>query len=429
MSDYLHMCELTLADAVSSGDVIPFPLFPIGTWKSAKYPNLPLTRDLAETLIANFEAGILGTEPMLDSSGKHDTSAPAAAWFKRLHIEPTIDGGEMLFGDGQVTEIGAELLNGQAYKYLSIELGPVVDNRSGAKTDDVFKSGTLTNTPVLRMMPAVLEAAGHIAVKLSEITAADAIDPVQELLDELSSLAGKLDERLKGKKGMPSARTFLRELRGKIAAYSLADPPPEDSDPTPDPAAVSEPVSHDAKGDEGDAIEASEAAADPKGAEPMKTVIQALKLAEDVDEAAVLAAVQTIIDERDAVTTKLAEAEQAQRKQLAESKVDELISGGHLAPAEKPTWLSLAEAAPEQFEAMSDAAKARKVIDLSEHGAPATQGDEVGSYANASVELSEKAKTRASKDGVTFASAMSLVLAEDADLAARYDAFRTGKEA
>jgi len=51
-----------------------------------------------------------------------------------------------------------------------------------------------------------------------------------------------------------------------------------------------------------------------------------------------------------------------------------------------------------------------------------------GSYANASVELAEKAKTRQIVDGGTFAAAMDATLASDADLAARYRAYSIGDD-
>jgi len=80
-------------ERVEPGDISPICLFPIGTFTSAKYPELPLTRELADEVIANFAANILGTEPVVDTSGKHDTSAPAGAWVKRVYVTDVKDGG------------------------------------------------------------------------------------------------------------------------------------------------------------------------------------------------------------------------------------------------------------------------------------------------------------------------------------------------
>jgi hypothetical protein len=230
MTSFLEDHKLSLAD-VAAGQRLPIPLFPLGEWKSAKYPSLSLTKELADELIAGFEAGVLGTEPVLDSSGNHDTTAPAAGWFKKLYVAPMKDGKDMLFGDAELTVLGAQMLNDGLYKYDSIEIGAAVDNTTGKTTDTVFRSATLTNTPVLRVLPGILDAADGIAasepvtIALSEITAADkpAVDPVQSILDDMDALAAKADAAMKGKKGMPSFRTMMREARAKLSAHALAE--------------------------------------------------------------------------------------------------------------------------------------------------------------------------------------------------------------
>ena len=171
--------RLRLADSpFKAGDVIPAMVFPIGDWHSAKYPNLDLTEALADEIVANFAAGVLGREPVVDSSGKHDTSAPAAAWVKRVYVGSFEEGdvtGEALWADWELTQLGADDLNQNLYKYTSVEIGPVVMNESGDQVDNVLRSMTLTNTPVLSIMPAVKDAAAALRVvaTLSEVTLAD----------------------------------------------------------------------------------------------------------------------------------------------------------------------------------------------------------------------------------------------------------------
>ena len=160
----VELYRLRLADGIEAGDISPMMVFPIGQWHSAKYPELPLTEQLADELIANFEAGVLGTEPVVDSSGKHDTSAPAAGWVKRLYLAGYEGGGEdglALWADVKWTALGAELLSDERYKYGSVEIGSVVMNDSGETVDNVLRSLTLTNTPVLRLMPGVQDAAAR----------------------------------------------------------------------------------------------------------------------------------------------------------------------------------------------------------------------------------------------------------------------------
>ena len=157
--------------------------------------------------------------------------------------------------------------------------------------------------------------------------------------------------------------------------------------------------------------------------------LKTLKLSEDADDAAIDAAVMALAEERDAAVskstdaeTKLAEVTKAARDKNVELVLSELIKGGHVAPGQKSTWLALAEAAPEQFDAMAETAKQHKVIDLGEHGA--SGGNEGSAYANPSVELAEKSKARAAKGGTSYAEAERLELSENSDLAMRYREWR-----
>lgn len=490
-----------LAEQAVPGQRLPMMLFPIGEWRSAKYPKLPLTRDLAEELIANFEAGVLGTEPVIDSSGRHDTSTEAAGWFKRLYVAPLRDGGEALFGDWEPTDLGASLLNDRRYQYNSVEIGDVVDNATGKRTQNVLRSATLTNTPVLRMLPPVLEAGEAIAepvsLALSEIEAADE-DPVSGLLADMDALAERLDGALKGKRGVPSIRSFLREIRAKVSAHKLAEPgsyqdlreaieraltdllsgrqwvvdfgdswviyengaledaprlwrvpyvregpeitfgtpveverqtnyiPKSPSPPEPSGDATAEPVGDSASGT-GVGLSTPSIRKEKKR---MSELTELLQLAEDADDALILAEVKKVtakIDAEkaraDAAEAKLAEGEQAERVRL----LDEAIGAAHIAPAEKDAFVRLAERDPETFAAMLELRKQCRVVELGERGSgdPASER----TYANASVELAERAKERATKDGSTYSVAERRVLTEDADLAERYRDFRMGKEA
>lgn len=444
MTSFLDHFELSLAD-VAAGQRVPIPLFPLGTWKSSKYPTLPLTRELADELIAGFEAGLLGTEPVLDSSGSHDTSAPAAGWFKKLYVAPTKDGGEMLFGDAELTDLGAQMLNDGLYKYDSIEIGPVVDNATGAKTDNVFRSATLTNTPVLRILPPILDAADTIA--LSEITMSEP-GSYQALRDELEVAIGRGwvcdfgPDWVVYEDGVIDAnRTYKAPYTKSEAGITLGVPVevkrettyvPADSSPAGAQPASS-PTYATGMADEGHGAHLSEGDAAKKGVETlMKTVALKLSLAEDASEEAILAAVTTLA-EHDAAETERANAAEAKLAEAAktaaltafEAKLDEKITGGFIATGERETYVKLAsEQSVELAESMVEARTA-KVIETGERGSDA----EGPTYADASVELAEKAKARAAKDGIDIVKAQALVLAEDRTLAERVQSERYGKEA
>lgn len=388
MNKLSSLYRVRLADgAISAGDVTPMMCFPIGEWHSAKYPDLPLTEDLANELIANFEAGVLGTEPVVDSSGKHDTSAPAAGWVKRVYLASYEEGdvtGLALWADVKWTALGAELLADERYKYGSVEIGSVVLNDSGETVDNVLRSLTLTNTPVLRLMPGVQNAAAK-----------------QRDIVTLS-----------------------------LSEFSLTTEDPDGNPVEPIPAS-SDGSSQPAKADEGQPETLAEGDAAPKGSDHMRTVALRLSLAEDASEETILAAVTTLA-EHDAAETeranaaeaKLAERDAAERKAAVERTLAELVEGGHLLPGQKDEMLALAEDSPSGFNRACAVLKTTKAIDLSERGSDAAGQ----SFADASVELDEKSKDMAKAEGITLSEAQLRVLAADEDLARRYRAFRMNKK-
>lgn len=378
--EHLYRIRVDLAEPIGAGDVTPMMCFPIGEWHSAKYPDLPLTEDLASELIANFEAGVLGTEPVVDSSGRHDTAAPAAGWVKRVYLASYEEGdvtGLALWADVKWTKLGAEMLTDDQYKYGSVEIGSVVLNDSGETVDNVLRSLTLTNTPVLRLMPDVQNAGDKQRVvatlSLSEITLSTPEDPG----DHAEPIDGSSDDH-----------------------------------------------SQSAKDEEGQNVALADGDAETKGRDsPMKTVALRLSLAEDASEETILAEV-TKLAEHDAAETVRADAAEATLAETAKQaavdafavKLDEKIAGGFIASGERETFVKLAgEQSPELAETLIEARTA-KVIDLGEVGTD----EPVTEYADATVELAEKAKALVDAGKATdIVAAQDMVLAESPDLKVR----------
>ena len=522
------VAPLRLADkTLAAGDVTPVMLFPIGRWKSDKYASrypdgLPLTQDTADQMIANFDAGVLGGDVQFSVAGAHGVPAAAAFWVQRLYCAPyEWQGrtGDALWADVQWTQAGADAVNGDEFRYLSIEAGDITTN-DGDKVPWVLQGGVLTNYPVIRIMPPIKDAPNAIAaasgpreaeLEIDMLTLAGEDDPVQALLDSMDEIAAKLDEALKGKTGMPAVRTMMREIRAKVSAHkmALADDSYRDKasaledalkastgrscwvedfsddwvvfstyndgvlpsrtyrasytvdasggysiqdmvEVTPktiyvptiqasdsgsrDESGPGSPAgSQHAKAGEGQRLSSNEGLAAQKGVTHMSKVTEYLSLADDAPEELILAEVRKIEGERDAekqraeaAETKLAEIEKEQAKAKAEAALAELIEGGHLAPASKEAYLALAEKAPAEFEAILNVAKQQKVVEFGERGDGGK--DSAGRYPNASVELAAKARARKQADGISFAEATRLILAEDHDLKARYEEFRAGKE-
>jgi hypothetical protein len=225
-----------LAESVKAGETTTVMLFPIGNWTSndPRYPKLPLTRELADELVANFDAGVLGTDVQFSVAGTHNVAAAAGFWVRGLHIGPySWQGheGDALWADADWTEPGAEAVNTGAFRYVSIEAGELKTN-TGQTYDWVLQGGVLTNKPVMKIMPPVLDATKAIAaaertplaeIALSEIALAAADDPAASLIDEIDGLLAKLSEQLKGKTGIAAIRTMMREVKAKASAHTLAE--------------------------------------------------------------------------------------------------------------------------------------------------------------------------------------------------------------
>ena len=100
----------------------------------------------------------------------------------------------------------------------------------------------------------------------------------------------------------------------------------------------------------------------------MKSVALKLNLAEDADEATVLAEVTKLEERVTVAETALAEAEKAKRDASVEATLSALIEGGHVAPGKKAELIALAEASPAGFDIACALLKDAKAVDLEEHG-------------------------------------------------------------
>lgn len=461
MNGIAELFRLRLAETIAAGDTTPMMVFPIGEWHSTRYPDLPLTEDLANEMIANFEAGVLGTEPVVDSSGKHDTAAPAAGWVKRIYLASYEEGdvtGLALWADVKWTSLGATLLSDDQYKYGSVEIGPVTTNVAGDEIENVLRSLTLTNTPVLRIMPGVKNAAEKqrvaVTLSLSEVTLAEAgsVNDRREALEQaVKDAFGAMHEGLYIEDFGPDWVVFHTWSAGLADGHyyrvtydgTTFGPPVEvERDTTYVPVTDSSPTGRESassiaiaagKATEGQGAHLAEGVAATKGSDPMKTVAIRLNLAEDASEALVLAEVVKLAEHdaaetvrADAAVLELTEAARIGALAAFTIQLDEKIKAENtIAPGERDYFLAEAERDVVHAADMLDH-RTHKVLDLTERGS-GIEGDDKPTK-RADVELDEKTNARKLKDGVSHAEASRLVLSEDPDLKARYDEFRAGKE-
>jgi phage I-like protein len=456
-----------------SGDPITkrVMVFPIGIWKTAKYPELPLTEEIADNIINNFDNKVLGaTEPFIDSSGKHDESSPAAGWIKSVYKDKW-EGGQALFADVEWTDIGEDSIKNKRYKYLSPVIASHTIPETGEKVPNVLRSMSLTNVPVLRMMPSIELADGEdsYSIALSELTpfepsetaieaattppkapagkvgpppqdanqepapdeAAPGEEPPaqlapEELIGIITTAVQKLAVALKGKTGTPAMRSFFKEAMAKAAIHaSLSE---EDIEVV---TAMADELRVDGKernmkevakyfGLTEDASEASVIEA----AEILKNEVEALKEAQTTLETQLT----EVSEDRDTARTELSELSAKEQSTRVELLLSEAIAQNRILPADagdsdNPGWLrTLAEKDFETFETVL-AAKQTKVVDLSEESSGG-ETPPVDETKNASQRLAVAAKKIASERGLKFAEALNVALSEDEVLRADYADWR-----
>jgi len=219
---------------------------PIGTFDTSGVSHLPdkltISRKLATELAANFRKGVMKTKPFVDDGGHNEDKA--SGWFTRLWVGtfPHAATGQPMPGllaDVEWTSLGQQLLADMQYRYLSAVIAKYKDEENG-KEYNVLRSATLTNKPVMKMMPEVT-LAGASAVVTTYTASADGVNtsPVYNWSDWT----------------MPDvAELTFSELNQPVVSTMDAEPveeTPEKADPLIALAAAFQAVEPLAKGDKG----------------------------------------------------------------------------------------------------------------------------------------------------------------------------------
>lgn len=451
---------LRLADTeLRAGDVTPVLLFPIGRWKSAKYhtkyPNgLPLTRETADLMVANFEANTLGIDVQFSIAGAHGLPAAAAFWVQGLKVAPySWQGheGEALWADAKWTQAGVDAANGDEFRYLSIEAGDF-ETPTGEIVPWVLQGGVLTNYPVIKIMPPVKDAANAIAAAEERTPELEISLTDLELTDESYNLIrDELEKAIADAFGSGrwvndfSDSWVIYEASGDADAFHIyrvaytrtnsgitfGQPVEVKRETSYVPVNAPQPMPSLSGGASGEPVAGSVSSEGVGGRLnlseeiSMSKLTEVLHLSEDAPDELILAEVSKVTAERDTALATLAEREKAERV----TKLDAAIASTRVMPAEKEFLLSLAESSPATFDQMLAAREAAdvKFLDTAEHGKGVTPPDGGAPGKNASVELAELTRARMAKDGVDFAKAKGLTLSENPNgIRERYDAFLNG---
>ena len=152
------------------------------------YEDIPLTKEMFESFVKNFDDYVTGIDLAIDFS--HDTWDKAGAWIKSLFLRESKDfPGQMeLMSVPRYTKSGMESISGGDFRYLSIEFHTNYrNNNTLAFHGPTLLGAGFTNRPVIKNMKPTSKLSEKAAIKEKE----------KMDIKELESKNAKLSEEIK----------------------------------------------------------------------------------------------------------------------------------------------------------------------------------------------------------------------------------------
>lgn len=142
----VELGELALGDSEES--LVDIEMLRTGSFKHKVYGDLDITLEMLETMVSNFDDGVLGREVSFDWNHKAED---ASAWLRGVRVE---DG--VLIGTTELTEEGRDSIEKKKYGYFSIEYSDdYVDPESGTSHGVTIMGGALTNRPFISKLKRI----------------------------------------------------------------------------------------------------------------------------------------------------------------------------------------------------------------------------------------------------------------------------------
>lgn len=180
----------------------------IGEWKGHPTGSFKITEEINEKFVENFEAGerdvVVDYQHLSLDGGAND--AKAAGWTKKL-VNKGKDG---LWAVVEWTKKAAEMIKEKEYRYISPEFHLNYPNKETKKKQGAtLLAIALTNRPFLEgMAPVALSERA-----LAEIENSASLD---EIMLDINAWLTKSAIPLKGKKGSPAIRLYLKSVKEKL---------------------------------------------------------------------------------------------------------------------------------------------------------------------------------------------------------------------
>lgn len=356
-------------------------LFRTGTFKklmpNGKHIQFSITKKILQEMVENFHKKVRGTDIALDFAHKSDEEA--AAWFKDLILEQ--DGKETnLFGDMDWTPDGHAAVSGKKFRYVSPDFAFAwTDNETGEKYGATLFGAGLTNRPVIKNMAPTVELtevrnmAKTVTKKISEMDAEEVLVKITAETD-------------------PEKKELLQLRLDELSEEEDGDDDEDDTDESGDDDTETPPPAPKKKA----------------GKDPKKMNLEELQ-----------EAFQKQCDEMAEMNKKLAKTMAETERKAKETSFSMLLAEGKAVVAQKAAFMAndtvkFAELSqPTKFKAIGDQGKATDTTKL-------TAQEQLIKLADEAV----KAGRGKRRDEV-----YSLILSENPDLNARYEAETSGNDA
>lgn len=120
-----------------------------GSFWDPRYGDFQITREMLESMVRNFDAGVYGQAIALDVA--HRPNDGAAGYFKRLFLD-----GNKLRGEVELTDYGREAIERKGYRYLSAEfVENYVDNETRQEHGPTLLGAGLVVRPAIKRLDPV----------------------------------------------------------------------------------------------------------------------------------------------------------------------------------------------------------------------------------------------------------------------------------
>lgn len=189
--------------------------FAIGKWQHQRYGKIEFDEDRAKQAIKNYA----NAEKELNLDYNHlgldgaPDEAIASGWLidglTEIGQRGDNKGKKGLWGIVQWTKKAAEYIKNGEYKFISPEFTDEGrDKKTGKKIGFTLQAAALTNRPFLE---------GMAPVALSERALAEIENvSLDEILGDINAWLAKAAPQIKGKKGSPAIRLYLRGVKEKL---------------------------------------------------------------------------------------------------------------------------------------------------------------------------------------------------------------------